>query len=155
MDLVSCRNVLIYLDSMHRHAFSKFHFALNPGGFLLLGKSETAVSSPELFAPLDKEARLYVRQESARHPALHSTVAEATGAPGPHRGEALRRPAHRIDLRRQADRVWPQRYGPPQSDRQRQLWRPSFPRRDHRSLSGQTVRGPGFLEEIKQQAPMP
>ena len=65
MDLVSCRNVLIYLDWMHEQALSRFHFALNPGGFLLLGKSETASSSPDLFTPLDKAARLYVRQDSA------------------------------------------------------------------------------------------
>ena len=65
MDLVSCRNVLIYLDWMHEEALSRFHFALNPGGFLLLGKSETASSPPDLFTPLDKSARLYVRQDSA------------------------------------------------------------------------------------------
>ena len=69
MGLVSCRNVLIYLDQMQDQALLRFHFALNPGGFLLLGKSETATSSPGLFAPLDKGSRLYVRQDAARHPA--------------------------------------------------------------------------------------
>jgi two-component system CheB/CheR fusion protein len=112
MGLISCRNVLIYLDSMQEHAFSRFHFALNPGGFLLLGRSETATSSPELFAPLDREARLYMRQEAAGHPepphasrkkahALREAVSPAE------------RPARRIDLRQQADRVVVERYGPP------------------------------------------
>jgi two-component system, chemotaxis family, CheB/CheR fusion protein len=113
MGLVSCRNVLIYLDAMQEHAFSKFHFALNPGGFLLLGKSETASSSPGLFAPLDKEARLYARQDSARH------LAPASRKKGslPHAPQQAipqgMRPPRTIDLRHQADRVVTGRYGPP------------------------------------------
>jgi two-component system CheB/CheR fusion protein len=112
MGLISCRNVLIYLDSMQAHAFSRFHFALNPGGFLLLGRSETATSSPELFAPLDREARLYVRQDAAGHPAPpHGSRKKAHAA-----REAVspvERPLRRIDLRQQADRVVVERYGPP------------------------------------------
>ena len=52
MDLVSCRNVLIYLDSVHEQALSRFHFALNPGGFLLLGRSETTASLPRVIRPV-------------------------------------------------------------------------------------------------------
>jgi signal transduction histidine kinase len=115
MGLVSCRNLLIYLDSMHEHALSKFHFALNPGGFLLLGRAETATSSPDLFAPLDKAARLYVRQESARHPAHAHASRRKSPVSRPRdavsMGARLRR---RIDLRGQADRVLAARYGPPQ-----------------------------------------
>jgi two-component system CheB/CheR fusion protein len=113
MGLVSCRNVLIYLDAMQEYAFSRFHFALNPGGFLLLGKSETAASSPGLFAPVDKGARLYVRQESARHPAPRRGKEAAT-----HRASELNipqnaRPPRNIALCCQADRVMTERYGPP------------------------------------------
>jgi two-component system CheB/CheR fusion protein len=110
MDLISCRNVLIYLDSMHEQAFSKFHFALNPGGFLLLGKSEAA--PPGLFAPLDKAAKVYVRQESAGNPA----ATHRKGARQPPR-EAVPaeqpRPPRRVAPRVQADRIVVQRYGPP------------------------------------------
>jgi two-component system CheB/CheR fusion protein len=111
MGLVSCRNVLIYLDSMQGQAISKFHFALNPGGFLLLGRSETASSFPDLFSPLDKEVRLYTRQESARHPA--PAARKKGGAARPVREAPALRPVHAIDVRRQADRVMVQRYGPP------------------------------------------
>jgi two-component system CheB/CheR fusion protein len=110
--LISCRNVLIYLDTMQEHAMSRFHFALDPGGFLLLGKSETAASSSGLFAPLDKEAKLYARQESARHPAPAHTDHRKAAVTREPVSPATRQPRH-IDLRREADRVMVQRYGPP------------------------------------------
>ena len=110
MDLISCRNVLIYLDSVQGHAISRFHFALNPGGFLLLGKSETPSPFPGLFSPLDKEARIYTRQESARRPA--PAIQGRAGAPRPPRDEPALRPLKAMDIRRQADRVMVQRYGP-------------------------------------------
>jgi two-component system, chemotaxis family, CheB/CheR fusion protein len=50
IDLVSCRNALIYMQPyLQKKAFTTFHYALNPKGFLLLGKSETISSVPDLF----------------------------------------------------------------------------------------------------------
>jgi nitrogen-specific signal transduction histidine kinase/CheY-like chemotaxis protein len=51
--------VLIYLTTMHRYALGLFHFALEPGGYLLLGRSETASSSPDLFQAVDQQGRLF------------------------------------------------------------------------------------------------
>src|SRR5690606_20031432 len=49
LDLVSCRNLLIYLQrDVQRDVVDLFHYALNPGGFLILGSAET-IESPELF----------------------------------------------------------------------------------------------------------
>ena len=110
MDLVSCRNVLIYMDWMHEQALARFHFALNPGGVLLLGKSETASSSPELFASLDKAAHLYVRQDSATRPALKSGRKAASRQP--QRGPAARE-QRSIDLRHRAYQVMVESYGTP------------------------------------------
>jgi len=117
MDLVSCRNVLIYLDSMQDFALSRFHFALNSGGFLLLGKSESVVSSPGLFAPADKAARLYVRQESARYPEARRGVTQKKPASATPRAAVHREvsPARAIDLREQAGRILIARYGPPRA----------------------------------------
>jgi two-component system CheB/CheR fusion protein len=112
MDLISCRNVLIYLDSMQERVFSRFHFALNPGGFLLLGRSETAVSSADLFAPVDREARLYVKQEVARRPAAAQASRRRT-QPMRELAAAAERPPRKADVRQQADRVVVHRYGPP------------------------------------------
>ncbi|HET9617051.1 MAG TPA: CheR family methyltransferase, partial [Pseudolabrys sp.] len=66
VDLISCRNVLIYLDrELQEQVCSTFHYALNPGGFLLLGSSETADNPPGLFRSIERTARLY---QSTAHP---------------------------------------------------------------------------------------
>jgi two-component system CheB/CheR fusion protein len=63
IDLVSCRNVLIYMDSfLQNKALTIFHYALNDKGFLLLGKSETTGASPDLFAPYIKAEKIYTRK---------------------------------------------------------------------------------------------
>jgi two-component system CheB/CheR fusion protein len=60
LDLISCRNLLIYLDrELQQQACSTFHYALKPSGFLLLGSSETADNPPGLFRTIDRKARLY------------------------------------------------------------------------------------------------
>jgi two-component system CheB/CheR fusion protein len=60
VDLVSCRNVLIYLDrELQEQVCATFHYALNPSGFLLLGSSETADNPPGLFRTIDRAARIY------------------------------------------------------------------------------------------------
>ena len=64
MDLVSCRNVLIYMEPyLHKKALTTFHYALAPKGFLLLGKSETCGSVPELFGPYSKNDKLFLRKD--------------------------------------------------------------------------------------------
>ncbi len=60
IDLVSCRNLLIYLDrELQEQVCSIFHYALNPSGFLLLGPSELADRPPGLFRSIDRGARIY------------------------------------------------------------------------------------------------
>ena len=63
VDLISCRNLLIYMDGdLQKKLMPLFHYAVNPGGFLFLGTSETPGDTP-LFAPLDRKAKLYQRKE--------------------------------------------------------------------------------------------
>ncbi len=60
IDLISCRNVLIYLDhQLQERVCNTFHYALNPGGYLFLGASETAHDPPGLFRPIDPSARIF------------------------------------------------------------------------------------------------
>ena len=60
VDVVSCRNVLIYLDrELQEQVCSTFHYALNPGGYLFLGTAETAENPPGLFRVLDRHVRIY------------------------------------------------------------------------------------------------
>ncbi len=64
MDFISCRNVLIYMEPyLQKIALTNFHYALNHKGFLLLGRSETISSVPELFAVAKREDRLFSRKD--------------------------------------------------------------------------------------------
>ncbi len=63
MDLISCRNVLIYMDPfLQKKALTTFHYALRENSFLLLGKSETAGASSELFTLFTKQEKVYTRK---------------------------------------------------------------------------------------------
>jgi len=60
VDLISCRNVLIYLDrELQEQVCGTFNYALNPGGYLFLGTSEMAENPPGLFRSIDRNARIY------------------------------------------------------------------------------------------------
>ncbi len=65
MDFVSCRNVLIYMETyLQKKALTTFHYSLNPKGFLLLGKSETSSSVPDLFLPVGKNEKIFTRKDA-------------------------------------------------------------------------------------------
>jgi two-component system CheB/CheR fusion protein len=67
IDLISCRNLLIYLNrDIQQRVLETFHFALKPGGYLFLGSSESAESVDELFVPVDKKNRIYRARASVR-----------------------------------------------------------------------------------------
>ena len=63
VDLISCRNVLIYLTrSLQQRVFSVFHYSLNANGFLMLGSSESVGDTSTLFTTVDKQHRFYHRE---------------------------------------------------------------------------------------------
>ncbi len=65
LDLISCRNLLIYMGSeLQKKLIPLFHYALNPGGFLFQGTSETVGDFGDLFSALDRKAKLYQRKEN-------------------------------------------------------------------------------------------
>lgn len=71
VDLISCRNLLIYLSrETQERVLAMFHYALRPSGVLFLGSSESAECLPDLFAPLDKKSRLYAARPAA-NPGRH------------------------------------------------------------------------------------
>ncbi len=64
LDLVSCRNLLIYMSAeLQQKVIPLFHYALKPGGVLFLGTSETVGEFADLFAPIDRKSKLYLRKE--------------------------------------------------------------------------------------------
>jgi two-component system CheB/CheR fusion protein len=87
LDLISCRNLLIYLNrDAQRRVFETAHFALLPGGRLFLGASETIEDNSPLFFVLDKKHRIYaprpVPRTSLPVPAGQSSIARALEAQG-------------------------------------------------------------------------
>src|SRR5438876_1671761 len=63
LDLISCRNVLIYLSpELHKRCIPQFHHALNPGGYLILGPAESVGMFDELFNLLEKKNKIYTKK---------------------------------------------------------------------------------------------
>ncbi|ENO98091.1 MAG TPA: chemotaxis protein CheB [Thauera phenylacetica] len=75
LDLLSCRNLLIYLEAeLQKKLLPLFHYSLKPGGVLMLGSAETIGDATDLFAPLPGRTRLYRRQD-------HDARTELAGFP--------------------------------------------------------------------------
>lgn len=71
LDLISCRNLLIYMNQeLHRKLIPLFHYSLNSGGVLFLGTSESIGDCVELFATLNRAAKLYQRKDDGLPPRL-------------------------------------------------------------------------------------
>ena len=65
LDILTCRNLLIYLESdLQRKLIPLFHYSLNPGGLLFLGSAESVGNFPGLFIPMDTKTKLFWRVES-------------------------------------------------------------------------------------------
>jgi two-component system CheB/CheR fusion protein len=116
LDLVVCRNVLIYLNqATQRKVLGIFHYALNPDGLLMLGGSETIGARADLFTLFAKKFQLYQKKiEGGRRepPAMAARpparlVQQTDGAPAP----AQPRPGW--DVQSDANRVLLERYAPP------------------------------------------
>jgi two-component system CheB/CheR fusion protein len=117
IDLISCRNLLIYLEpGLQKHIMLTFHYALKLKGFLFLGASESIGPSTELFEPVDKKHKIYFKkphstpvlslQFAPKHPASKKAIptpkpsAEQEGWP------------IETSAQREADRVALVRYSP-------------------------------------------
>ena len=80
LDLISCRNVMIYFDNeLQRQVFDTFHYALKPGGLLMLGMSESNTQAEPLFAPAAPAFRVYRRQDVPGHRARLPQLVPDTG----------------------------------------------------------------------------
>ncbi|PRY25885.1 two-component system CheB/CheR fusion protein [Spirosoma oryzae] len=96
LNLVSCRNLLIYLNqTAQQRVLETIHFALNPGGYLLLGLSETTDGTSDLFAPVNREQHLF---QSRSVPTRSFPVPESSALLASQR-ETAPEPAPRVDER--------------------------------------------------------
>jgi hypothetical protein len=113
LDIVSCRNLLIYIaPELQKKLIPLFHYSLNPGGVLFLGSAETIGSATSLFTPLGGKSRLFRRTESALRPGPVEFPSSFTAIPptGPDARTAPKPPA---SLQTLADQMVLQRYAPP------------------------------------------
>jgi len=114
LDLVTCRNVLIYLQPvLQKKVLRILHYALSPGGFLLLGTSETVGDSSDLFGLFDRKSKVYVKKNITSMASFELGVGASPDA------AAARAPAPLRDVRpvpttqQLADRRLLDRYAPP------------------------------------------
>jgi two-component system CheB/CheR fusion protein len=109
IDLISCRNVLIYFDaSLQKKVVPIFHYALKPNGFLVLGTAESIGGFADLFSVVDARHRLYVRKvSSARMTRMPALFAGGERTPLLARPATLRPGAEPMlaEVRRQADAI--------------------------------------------------
>lgn len=117
MDLVSCRNVMIYLEpSLQKRVLPAFHYALKPTGVLLLGLSESIGAATDLFIPLDKKLKMYSKKTGAAK-VFAMPVARTYPTPTPRAVPAkTQTPAPlsaELSAEREADRITIRRFAPP------------------------------------------
>ncbi|MEG4814044.1 chemotaxis protein CheB [Microcoleus sp. K5-D4] len=112
MDLISCRNVLIYLGPpLQKKLLPIFHYGLRPAGFLLLGTSETVGDFSELFALLDKKNKIYTKKPLSHWLSMDLTASNYPATllnPLPLLTESL----NEIEIEKQADRIVLNHYAP-------------------------------------------
>ncbi len=118
LDLIVCRNTLIYLGQpIQRRIIAMMHYALKPNGFLMLGRAETTGTSGDLFSTFDKRAKIYRKKASATAPEFDFRAApfEPAGLNPAHElaPRVPARPGRPWDVQAEADRLLLQRHAPP------------------------------------------
>ena len=105
LDLISCRNVLIYMGAaLQKRTVGIFHYALRQGGYLFLGKSESLSAHTNLFAREDRAQKIFFRK-----PGFVPSIARPDRAQRVGRGDcrkAFRRPLHLMSAKKRSAFCW-------------------------------------------------
>ena len=116
LDLIVCRNVLIYLGPLlQKRLYSAFYWALKPTGFLMLGNAETVGMQSELFEVVDKKQRLY-RKRGGNRAAIDLSFADARHAPrvvAPHAVAPVGEHASHKSVQQEVTQLMLSKYAPP------------------------------------------
>lgn len=119
IDILSCRNVMIYFNpQLQRRVMLTFHYAMEPGGFILLGSSEGLRDYGDVFRPVDRKNKVYAKtgpaqpyqSDSSRQYSVSSGSALTPRIALP---EAENNTWPELELQRAADRIVLARFGPP------------------------------------------
>ncbi|HEX2489654.1 MAG TPA: CheR family methyltransferase, partial [Blastocatellia bacterium] len=118
MDLISCRNMLIYLEPvLQKQVLPLLHYALKPAGVLWLGSSETTGAASDLFEPEDKKHRFYTKRPATGRPRFNYPASDHRWEKS-NGGRQLAARAERAatsgeaEAQREADRIILSRYAP-------------------------------------------
>jgi len=110
IDILTCRNLLIYLTpELQKKLIPLFHYSLNPGGFLFLGSAEAVGNFTDLFKPLDRKSRLYQRLQ----PLLQAELVEFPTSFAPAQSATNQPLATVQNIQSLADKLILQCYSPP------------------------------------------
>ena len=113
VDLISCRNLLIYMDGdLQQKLMPLFHYALNPDGYLFLGSSETVGDAADLFAPVDKKWKLFQRRGTVTPRQLLTTAMPLRAVAGDGRRPPLQEVPLRVRVRDLAERTLLDKHAP-------------------------------------------
>ncbi|WFU20853.1 CheR family methyltransferase [Bradyrhizobium sp. CB1717] len=111
LDLVSCRNLLIYLNAeLQNRVIPLFHFALLPERYLFLGNSENVTRHPKLFAPVDRRARIFRKLDTGTRLPPEFPISTSAGR-APVEVPPVRSFGPDVGLERRAQRI-AERYAP-------------------------------------------
>jgi two-component system CheB/CheR fusion protein len=112
LDLISCRNVLIYLDTdLQKQILPLFHFTLNPNGYLFLGTSETIGAGADLFATVDSKWKVFQRKGPVHHRLEEYPARNLPAAAN--RTYPKEEPVREVNVRTAVERLVLEEYAPP------------------------------------------
>ncbi|WP_121969068.1 CheR family methyltransferase [Leptolyngbya sp. BC1307] len=115
IDLISCRNVMIYFaPALQQRVLAVFHYSLNAGGQLWLGSSESVGETSKLFAVVDKKHKVYSRDTAANQINFDFVTSDysALTATATAKGEPAAAASSHSNVQRQADQIVLSRYAP-------------------------------------------
>lgn len=113
LDLISCRNVLIYLlDALQERIISLFHYSLNLTGFLMLGTSESVKTASDLFTSVHESAKIYARKLTLTRPLFSFTTSSYPVVSAESQQRIVETITNNFDLAREIDQLISNRYAP-------------------------------------------
>ena len=113
VDLISCRNMLIYFDpALQQKVIPAFHYALKPNGFLLLGLSESVGQFQNLFAAVEQRYRIYLKKPAPNWPRFDRHTVIPSARKNLTTALAKTVEPNGTDAQKEADRIVLQKYAP-------------------------------------------
>jgi two-component system CheB/CheR fusion protein len=114
LDLLCCRNLLIYLDQRaQKRLMPLFHYSLNPGGILFLGSSETVGDFTDLFSPIDKKWKIFKKKQSLALTVPRPPVTSPLTTPVVRNTDGDAKSPLKLDIRQLAEKTLLETYAPP------------------------------------------